>query len=161
MSKSGERKFVGRFPSVMDADVACSFLESNGLEAEVESRHLGTIMPHATQAIGGIRISVAAEDEEQAKGLLASLPAIDLSEPLENKDRAVVNLMKRAAYGAMLGCIILPVISNLYSVFLFFQARKWNSDLFWEQKKLILIGVIFNLIGFMTAAYLIYAVFLS
>lgn len=62
-------KLLATFPSVEDAHLCRSFLESRGVAAILLDEHVSQIFWHYTQALGGVRLVVAEEDEEMALGL--------------------------------------------------------------------------------------------
>lgn len=60
---------IAKFFKSEDAHLFRSFLESQGIEAYIFDEHISQLFWHQTLAFGGIRVTVAAEDVEQAEEL--------------------------------------------------------------------------------------------
>lgn len=151
-----DRTWIAQYENVMEAEIAKSLLESNGITCWVENQHLGTIMPHASHALGWIKVGVDSENEEEARRILASqdLPA--------EKSNLKVNapsfgiLFKRASYGAVIGTIFFPVIANVFSISLYLQAYSLDHHSFRKHWKMFLIGTTFNFIGLVLIPYMFF-----
>lgn len=61
-------KCIATFPSVEDAHLFRAFLASRGVEAVLLDEYVSQTSWHYTQALGGVRLVVAEEDEEVALG---------------------------------------------------------------------------------------------
>ena len=77
-------KTIARFRDVPAAQLAQSRLEADGIEASLLGVHHVGVNWLASQAIGGIRLQVPAEEAERARGLLQQ----DRSEELEGVSEA-------------------------------------------------------------------------
>jgi hypothetical protein len=64
------RRRVGRFASRGEAQVARAMLSEHGIEADVDADDAAGLHPELSLATGGISLSVAAEDVEEARELL-------------------------------------------------------------------------------------------
>lgn len=154
-------RILRRFPSTLEAEAARNFLVAEGIGAHVDNLQMGSIFPHQTQAFGGITLSVPEAEFERAEELLgeseawAAQPEVAAEDEADARERRHHQLMKRAAYGALAGTFFLPVIANLFSVFLLAQAHRENSIWFWRRKTALTISVVFNLAGFALGGLLV------
>lgn len=62
---------IARFIDIRQAEFAQSVLEGSGIEAFLDQQFTGNIAPHYMLYGSGIRLFVAAEDEERAREVLA------------------------------------------------------------------------------------------
>ena len=157
-------KVIATFETVMEAETAKSILESAGIQAYVDGGHLGSIMPHTTQAQGGVRLKVRGEDEAKANAYLeefnesSSEPGeVDFDEDAEEESapssRKAANWVKRATYGAVIGTFLLPLVSNLFSIYLYAEAYKMDRKVFAKNKARVMIGMTFNAVTLGSALF--------
>ena len=148
----------------MEAEAAKSILESAGIQAYVDGGHLGSIMPHTTQALGGVRLKVRGEDEARAKTYLeefnesSSEPGeVDFGDDAEEEvspaSRKAANWVKRATYGAVIGTFLLPLVSNLFSIYLYTEAYKLDRKVFVKNKGRVMVGMTFNAVTLASALF--------
>jgi hypothetical protein len=71
------RRRVGRFASRGEAQVARAMLSEHGIEADVDADDAAGLHPELSLATGGITLSVAVEDVEEAQELLDDVRAGD------------------------------------------------------------------------------------
>ncbi len=69
-----DRVVVATFPNRVVAEMAAAFLDGEGIEAWVAADDAGGAYP-VLQSVMGVRLLVAAEDEERAREILAALQA--------------------------------------------------------------------------------------
>ena len=62
---------IARFIDVRQAEFVQSVLEGSGITAHLDQQFTGNIAPHYMLYGSGIRLFVAAEDEERAREVLA------------------------------------------------------------------------------------------
>jgi hypothetical protein len=58
------------------------------------------------------------------------------------------NRIKKATNAALFGTFLLPIASNLYSLFLYIEARKVDPNSWARNRAMISLGFIANLVGF-------------
>lgn len=153
------RKIIAKFPTLLEAEAAVTALEASGIYAIVNNEIVGGMMPHASDALGGFQVSVDADKEAEARALLEGAVMEEqqpAAEPV-SLARQVDQMMKRATYGAVMGCIILPVVANLFSVSLYVKAFRRSPVEFWRHPWLVALGAVFNLAAIGLAAVLIFA----
>ncbi|HYG66721.1 MAG TPA: DUF2007 domain-containing protein [Anaeromyxobacteraceae bacterium] len=61
---------VATFNLLAEAEVARSVLAADGIDAVLQDSGLAAVLPPLALTTGGVRILVAAEDEERARSLL-------------------------------------------------------------------------------------------
>jgi hypothetical protein len=66
---------IRRFLDVRQAEMARSILEANGIDSFLDQPFTGSIAPHYMLGSGGVRLFVAADDEERALEVLAAFEA--------------------------------------------------------------------------------------
>lgn len=147
------KKILQRFPSLLEAEAAVTCLNSAGIFATIDNEVVGSMMPHASNALGGFIVSIDSENEATAKELLRGIDESAEAPDATQPSGQTKNMMKRAAYGAVLGMILLPLIANAFSLKLYASAHRLNPKIFWEQKSLLVIGLIFNLIGILEGIF--------
>ena len=166
------RKVIARFDSVFEAQAIQSILESYGIEATVDNGHIGSILPHQTQSMGGVSVSVWEKDEAEARKVFTEAQAEMIGGPEaadptlkpESEDAprdypsTAFNLhMKKAVGGAIIGSMILPVASTIYAIVHLRKAYLINSRHFWDRK----FSIVFSLIFSFAISAGILAIFLS
>ena len=160
MDQSIKRKIIAKFPTLLEAEAAVTALEASGIYAIVNNEIAGGMMPHASDALGGFHVSVDAEKEAEGRALLEGAVVEEQQPAAEPASvaRQVDQQMKRATYGAVMGCIILPVIANLFSMNLFLKAHRASPAEFWRHKWLIALGALFNLFGIGFGTVVLYGI---
>jgi len=149
MTSISNRKIIARFPSLLEAEAAVTALEASGIDAIVNNEIGGSMLPHASDALGGFHVSVDLQHEAEARSLLEGATPEETSdiEPL-SLTRQMDQLMRRATYGAVMGFVILPVIANVFSLLMYRKAYKLSSTEFWRRGWLLFLGALFNILGF-------------
>jgi hypothetical protein len=153
---------VLRFTSVEEAEMARSVLEANGIAADVQSPHMGTLMNHATGAFGGIIVNVSDQDRAEAERVLHDSPELNVSEveSEEAQESPVPAMIKRATTGAIFGALVFPFIPNLFSVSLYWKAYREDSAVFFKHPGSLITGMLFNTFALVVYPFLLYKAFL-
>jgi hypothetical protein len=117
---------IAAFTSLAEAELAASVLEADGIDVLLRNEAFASILPHMTNAVGGVEVTVSPEDVERAKEVLAANDApralndAPEDEP-DSEDDAVTAesprdaMARRAWRSAVLGIVFLPVLLHLYS----------------------------------------------
>lgn len=160
------RVVIGQYDTAIEAETLKSFLESEGIACRVENEFLGSILPYASQSLGGIKLTVAREDEavarEALKGEGVQPPVVTElrrdAEPREENAAVseVHRLMKRATYGGMLGAMLVPLIANIFSMILYRRAYRLDRGEFWRHRVLFFAGMTFNFVGVLFSVTAVY-----
>ena len=75
-----EQIIIGRYRDELDAHMARSYLERNGIESFIKDEHYIGIQPLHWIAMGGVKVTVNKEDELEARTFIAQYE----SDQLEN-----------------------------------------------------------------------------
>lgn len=157
-----ERVVVHQFDSVIEAQALQSVLESRGIESHVETLHLATTLPHMTQSLGGVGLTVSDSDLEEASHILSGLdPAEPVAATVEDErdDHRMKfhRIFKRGVASAIVGTFFLPVVANLFSLDAFREAYRHDRALFAGRRGTFLVAMVFNVLGFAVAGALVYS----
>jgi len=112
---------VASFVGIGEAEVARGMLESAGIQVHLGNRHLVSMFWHYSQATGGVRLMVTAEDADRARQLLdLRQPAL---EPVDEDTRAPGDVMiERAWKSTIIGFIGMPPALHLWALWLLQRA---------------------------------------
>ncbi len=77
----GDPEVIFQAESVMEANMAIGFLQSNGIAAFLFDTVIGDVKPLMTRAMGGVRVAVASSQAQLARELLKQQGAIDIPPP--------------------------------------------------------------------------------
>lgn len=152
---SGKLVCIAKFTNAGEAHIARSVLESEEITAYVEAENANTVLAYYGSAIGGVRLTVFAEQAEKAKAILAAhdeadLQSVDVGEPVEcdedgtllpkqqrkpskheddeltPRQREIEGHIRRAWFASIIGLTICPAIFHLYSLYILL-----SKDLIW------------------------------
>jgi len=108
------RKYV----AAHEAELSANYLREHEIRARVDNDVLVNLDPFYSDVFGGGRLHVRKGDAERADGLLLELEAATKAARAERDPTTVADrTAERALVGSMLG-ILLPVITNLFSLWL-------------------------------------------
>jgi hypothetical protein len=110
------RERVGRFSSRGEAQVARAMLSEHGIEARVDADDAAGLHPELSLATGGITLSVAVTDADEARELLADVEAADPDHELLPRRRARTWILLVAAVLLILTIVLalsdVPMLST-------------------------------------------------
>ena len=109
---------VATFTTPLEAELVRGRLDEEGIAAFVADGELVTADWTMSNAIGGVKVRVAAEDADRARAVLAEL--VEEPEGYEAPTEAEA-LAQKALYASLLGTVIPPV--QLYTLYLL--SRYW------------------------------------
>ncbi len=121
---------VGRYESLLQAELARGRLEAAGIAARLRDAHTAGLGPHLTQVIGGVKVVVGATDFDAAVGVLEIEP-LEISDEDDalaaraETDATLRNKADDAARWAMFVAIftvVFPFIGHLASLVLVWRA---------------------------------------
>ena len=111
-------------------------------------------------ALGGITVEIKDNDYEDARAILNSIEESQNQEPDQEQQASLLQdpekLARRSSAAAIFGLFILPIIGNVYSVYLALEIY----DTFWKNaviRRHLLIAFSFNLISFSLWGFLIFS----
>lgn len=115
---------VGAWTLLSEAHLAEALLRAEGIEGRLQGAGFAGVLPHMTDAIGGVRLLVPASRAERAREILAAAggapaPGEDAA-PLEAEPAGSPRdaAARRAWLAAVLGIFFLPVLLQLLSLWL-------------------------------------------
>jgi hypothetical protein len=76
------------FTSVPDAQVACTALLAAGLDASLRDEHLVSMQWLYSNAVGGVKLQVPAEQAEEARALLDTAAIVETPTPATDDEEA-------------------------------------------------------------------------
>jgi hypothetical protein len=119
---------VSRLQTPYEAELAANYLREHGLAVRIDNDVLQGMNPLWGMALGGVRVYVPIADSERAKALLEELerPSPENSEPREDpseRTREFDAAARRALAAAVIGSFLLPVVAQIYSLFIALRLR--------------------------------------
>ncbi len=82
----GELVTVRVFTNVPEAQVACTALVAAGLEASLRDEHVISMQWLYSNAVGGVKLQVPAEQAEEARALLDTAAVVEAPTPTTDDD---------------------------------------------------------------------------
>lgn len=130
-----------------EAQVVKSFLMAQGFHPRVRDEQTRSVAPHFGQLLGKLTLEIP-----EAEYMAAS-------QALENREQQSVRIVteivndteglaKKALWNAILGCTLVPVICNLYSMILGYRVLKAEIPLGKVSRKRLLWAIVFNSLSF-------------
>lgn len=166
---------LARFTHLIEAELAKSVLCGSGIACALQNDHLVGVLPHLSNAVGGVALTVRAGDAEAARRLLDSPPdtddpriralapsgplpgalAPDDDGPLQPSPRD--QQATRAFRAAVLALLAVPVLLNVYSVYLMLTLDRAAGALSPRGRRHVALAVLFNLaVGWIPLALLLH-----
>jgi hypothetical protein len=161
---------VARYTSLHEAGIAQGLLESAGIASALDNEMMVGMLWHLSNAVGGVRVRVAAADEEAARALLAEgVAAAEVSnveenaageakagdddddQPIESEREAMV---RRALVSALLGFFI-PLFLHLWALTLLVQVPFGKGRLDGRHKVRFAVALALTLLGLALCAPLL------
>ncbi len=111
------------FLALHEAEIARAQLEANEIASRVEDSATAGVHPLLGSALGGVRLMVSFEDEGRAREVLDAIASdVAAAEAARSDDERRTDEADAAARRAMaaagLGLLLLPVVAQLYSLYL-------------------------------------------
>ncbi|QLY24075.1 hypothetical protein [Bdellovibrio sp. KM01] len=145
---------VADFPQ---AQVVKSFLVAQGFHPRLRDEQTRAVAPHLEQFLGKLIIDIPEEEFLQASQTLEELQdshrlkiAGQEEEELA-KDQALAEsqaMAKQCLVNAVLGCVLIPVVCNLYSMLLGFRVLGKEMPLSRLSRTRLVMAFFFNCAGF-------------
>lgn len=145
---------VADFPQ---AQVVKSYLVAQGFHPRLRDEQTRAVAPHLEQFLGKLIIDIPQDEFFEASSALESLQdsnglkvAGDEEAELA-KDQALMEsqaMAKRCVVNAVLGCTVIPLVCNLYSMLLGFRVLGREMPLSRLSRTRLIIAFFFNCAGF-------------
>lgn len=151
MTQQSAYVFLTTCAGFADAQVIKSFLVSRGLHPRVRDEQTRSVAPYLEQTLGSLTIEIP-----EHEFVTASLALEESEKPrlVEESPEVVTALQKsqalakKALWNSILGCIILPVVCNFYSMILGFRVLASEMPLSSLSRRRLLLSFVFNSFGF-------------
>lgn len=148
-----------RATNIAEAEVIRSFLQSHDIETLIPDEHTARNMHYLTPMLGFVRIQVREADLAIAQELLLKM-RITLADEHQPEPYAHTEdgdgLALRASRSAIFGLLMLPLVLNLYSVFMMWQCLQKRVALSAKGKRHFVVAFIFNVIAIFAWGLFIY-----
>jgi len=150
---------VATFALPTEAEMARGLLESNGIEALLRDEGLVGVHPWLSNAIGGVKVVVLAEDAQRAREILgedagpaSASTALELVDPVELDSSAADVLAARALNAAGIGLLVFPPVLHLWSAWLLLRVFNSSAPLSPSGCKRALLALTIDLLVFAAVA---------
>lgn len=130
-----------------EAQVIRSFLMSHGLHPRVKDEQTRGVAPHFEQLLGKLTLEIPEYEYMQASQLLESRekPQVVI---ITESGYDTEALAKKALWNAIIGCILVPVICNFYSMVLGYRVLKNEIPLKPTSRRRLIWAILFNSLAF-------------
>ncbi len=144
---------IRKFSAPHEAELSANYLREHEIRARVDNDVLVNLDPFYSDVFGGVRLHVPERDAARADELLLGLEAATKAAREERDPTTLADRMaERALVGAVLG-ILLPVVTNLFSLWLALRVD-WNL-LSEKGRRRVTIAVVVDLVVFVIAGLVI------
>ncbi|WP_413557387.1 hypothetical protein [Bdellovibrio sp. HCB209] len=140
-----------------EAQVVKSFLVAQGFHPRLRDEQTRAVAPHLEQFLGKLIIDIPQDefiDASQAlEGLedsnaLKSVGEKEIEQAQEDRLKASQDMAKKCLINAVLGCVLIPVVCNLYSMLLGFRVLGLEMPLSRLTRTRLIMAFGFNCLGF-------------
>ncbi|MNS90120.1 hypothetical protein D3C72_1241550 [compost metagenome] len=160
ISMSSGYVFLTDCSDFSEAQVVRSYLLSLGFSPKVRDEQMRSVAPHLNHLLGKLIIDIPEDEFFDASQALEKMERPNLSavndstatnSADEKAEKALTQsqaMAKKALANSILGCIFLPVICNLYSIYLGLKVLKTEKPLSSKSRARIMWSMAFNTIAF-------------
>lgn len=139
-----------------EAQVIKSFLESQGFHPRVRDEQTRTVAPHLQNLLGKLIVEIPEHEFLPASQALEDLEKTTPLHIVENDETSIQeqhliytqSMAKKCLINAVLGCIFIPVLCNLYSMILGWKVLAKERPLSPLSRQRLLLAIAFNTIAF-------------
>ena len=149
--------FLTECADIGEAQVVKSFLEAQGFHPRVRDEYTRTVAPHMQNLLGKLVIDIPEFEFAEASQALENL---EIPKPLhlvqaeeeeanlrEEQLRSTQSLAKKSLINAVLGCVFIPILCNIYSLVLAYRVVQTEKPLTKVSGQRILLALLFNGLG--------------
>ncbi|MEN0057520.1 MAG: DUF2007 domain-containing protein [Bdellovibrio sp.] len=154
MSNDSSFVFLTTCADISEAQVIKSFLEAQGFHPFLRDEKTQGVAPHLSQFLGKITLEIpenefpaASQALEKAEQAAKEESAVTPPPPAFNLQHTQ-QMAKKALWNALLGCILIPLFCNFYSMLLGYRVLKTEVPLSSVSKRRILWAILFNSLAF-------------
>ncbi len=145
--------FLTECADFSEAQVVKSFLVSMYLHPRVRDEQMRAIAPHLGDSLGKLIMEIPEDEFMKASQALeqkqdaARPPATSEEEKIEDLIRTQ-GMARKALWNSVLGCILIPLLCNLFSMILGYRVLKQEKPLSALSRRRLLIAIVFNSAAF-------------
>ena len=155
--------FLTECADFSEAQVVKSYLVAQGFSPQVRDEQMRTVAPHLSNLLGKLTIDIPEYEFLEASQALEKMErnlhvVRDDEEQAEHGEDGVViihedttaytqSLSKKALANAIIGCILVPIICNVFSIRLIYRVVTQEKPLSAKSRYNILWALLFNTIG--------------
>lgn len=135
-----------------EAQVVKSFLEAQGFHPRVRDEQTRSVAPHFGQLLGKLTLEIPEVEymeaslamEKQEPRRVQAVSSVSAVSEIEQTQK----MAKLAMWNAILGCLLIPIICNFYSMRLGYRVLKTEVPLSRVSRNRLLWAILFNSIAF-------------
>lgn len=130
-----------------EAQVVKSYLNSQGFHPRVRDEQTRGVAPHFGQLLGKLTLEIPENEYIEASLLMEQQekPRIQI---VTESGIDTQGLAKKALWNAIIGCTLVPLICNFYSMMLGYRVLRNEVPLSKKSRKYLLLAIVFNSISF-------------
>ncbi|MFV8258903.1 hypothetical protein ACNQKP_13935 [Bdellovibrio bacteriovorus] len=130
-----------------EAQVVKSYLTSQGFHPRVRDEQTRGVAPHFGQLLGKLTLEIPEHEYMEASLLMESQekPRVQIITESGYDTQA---LAKKALWNAIIGCTMVPLICNFYSMMLGYRVLRHEVPLSKTSRNRLFLAIVFNSIGF-------------
>lgn len=146
--------FLAEVADFTEAQVVKALLESMYLHPRLRDEQTRAIVPHMNQLLGKLVIEIPEDEFMKASQALEQMqdihrPTVEASKDTEEAYLTFSQeLAKKALLSAVLGCVFIPLVCNIYSIILSFRVIRTERPLTRVSGKRLMWAILFNAGGF-------------
>lgn len=135
---------------ISEAEVIKSFLISQGFNPRIRDEQMRGVAPHLGQVLGKLVLEIPEKEFVAASLILEKhqTPPASLVEEKAPVDTQAI--AKKSLFNAILGCILVPVICNFYSMILGYRVLRMEVPLSKISRNRLMLAIVFNSVAFYT-----------
>jgi len=155
---------VATFALPTEAEMARGLLESNGIQARLRDDGLVGVHPWLSNAVGGVKVVVPAQDAERAREILddagegSESTGPKLVDPVEQDSSEADVLAARALNAAGIGLLVFPPVLQVWSAWLLLRLSRSSAPLGPSGRKRALLALTIDLLVFAAVAAVVFHV---
>ena len=152
INEHNDLTIISRVPDITNANLIKSFLESNGIECQIQNSSFSSVMA-VSGGVGETQVLVAENDSAEALKLINDLFE-STHEPLQNYEKVEKSETEKYITSALASSIIgslllmIPFVFQIYSLYLLYKAKNLEPEVYKKFKWKVRITIILDILPF-------------
>lgn len=147
MNNDNKFVFLMDCADINEVQVVKSYLTAMGFHPRIKDEYTRMVAPHYTNLLGNLSIEVPEHEFREASLAIEKKEDSQIIvKEVQIEDHS--SLAKRSLFLAILGCVLIPIIANIYSMFLGYRVLKRERPLNSKSRNQLFMALIFNSIAF-------------